>query len=219
VADHPDPQQSGVERQMTRGNLFMHTQLSKASQRLNELEAVLYSLVDTLVRKGLVDEQGLTEAARTTREQLQQSGGLVTPGVALRVDEDQDPAAFTPVNCAERLHICHAVCCKLRFALSAQEVESGAIRWDLGNPYFIRSEDDAYCTHQDRATHGCGIYDQRPGVCRSYSCANDERIWSDFENMLLNSEWIEANLRPDQPRLAFATLTPVPLLDDDTPRA
>jgi len=216
VADRPD--QNGVERQLTRGNLFMHTQLSKASVRLNELEAVLYSLVDALVRKGVVDEQALTEAARSTREQLEQNGGAVTPGVALRIDDDQ-PAAFTPVNCSERLHICHAVCCKLRFALTAQEVESGAIRWDLGNPYFIRSEDDAYCTHQDRATHGCGIYEQRPGVCRSYSCANDERIWSDFDNMVLNSEWIEANLQADQPRLAFATLTPVPLLDDDRPPA
>ena len=65
MAESPD--QGGVERQLTRGNLFMHTQLSKASQRLNELEAVLYGLVDTLVRKGLVDEQALTDAARTTR--------------------------------------------------------------------------------------------------------------------------------------------------------
>jgi hypothetical protein len=31
-------------------------------------------------------------------------------------------------------------------------------------------------------------------VCRGYSCANDPRIWKDFERMELNAEWITANL-------------------------
>jgi Fe-S-cluster containining protein len=210
----PTSEDERVERQLTRGNLFLHTQLSRTDARLNELEAVVYSLVDALARAGHIDEQTLTEAAQATREQLEQTGASLNPGVALRVDDAEDQPQVA-VNCAERLPICHAVCCKLRFALSAAEVESGAIKWDLGNPYYVRSEADAYCSHLDRNTHGCGIYAQRPGVCRTYSCANDPRIWSDFANMRLNTEWIEANLRADGPRLASATLMLLPMLGDD----
>jgi hypothetical protein len=32
---------------------------------------------------------------------------------------------FVPVNCAERMHVCQAICCRLHFALSAVEVEAG----------------------------------------------------------------------------------------------
>jgi hypothetical protein len=38
-------------------------------------------------------------------------------------------------------------------------------------------------------------------VCRGYSCAKDERIWKDFDNMILNEEWIEANLNAGEPKM------------------
>ena len=38
------------------------------------------------------------------------------------------------------------------------------------------------------------VYTDRPGVCRRYSCANDTRIWKDFDNMVLNEDWIRGNL-------------------------
>ena len=93
------------------------------------------------------------------------------------------------------MHVCHAVCCKLNFALTAPEVEGGAAKWDLGFPYMIRHESNGYCTHNDTATGRCGIYADRPGVCRRYSCATDTRIWKDFDNMELNEDWIRENLQ------------------------
>jgi Fe-S-cluster containining protein len=115
--------------------------------------------------------------------------------VALRVDEP-GAAAEPPaqVDCAARMHVCHSVCCKLDFALSAEEVEQGVVRWDLGRPYLIRHAETGYCVHNDRATGGCGVYADRPQVCRAYSCAGDKRIWKDFDAMELNTEWLEENL-------------------------
>lgn len=80
------------------------------------------------------------------------------------------------------------------------------LKWDLGRPYQIRHDAAGTCVHNDAETHGCGVYADRPGVCRRYSCANDERIWSDFENMQLNTAWIEENLHATGPRLAHATM-------------
>ena len=34
----------------------------------------------------------------------------------------------------------------------------------------------------------------RPSVCRSYTCADDDRIWKDFDAMELNHEFIDAKL-------------------------
>jgi Fe-S-cluster containining protein len=115
------------------------------------------------------------------------------PSIALRVEGEQ-LAPPARVNCAERMHICHAVCCKLNFALTPQEVDAGKVKWDLGFPYIVRHDADGMCTHNDRATGGCGVYADRPGVCRRYSCANDRRIWKDFERMELNSEWLDKHL-------------------------
>jgi Fe-S-cluster containining protein len=136
------------------------------------------------------------------------------PGIALRVEGDE-LAPPAQVNCAERMHICHAVCCKLNFALTAEEVDAGKVKWDLGFPYIVRHDADGLCTHNDRATGGCGVYADRPGICRRYSCANDRRIWKDFERMELNSEWLDGHvseptrirLRMDLP-LMQATVPP-----------
>ena len=115
------------------------------------------------------------------------------PGVAFRVDPE-DPPPATEVNCAERMPICHAVCCKLGFALTPPEVESGKVKWDLGFPYMIRHESNGYCSHNDTTTGRCSIYADRPSLCRRYSCAGDQRIWKDFEAMELNEEWIRERL-------------------------
>ncbi len=101
------------------------------------------------------------------------------------------------VDCAARMHVCKAVCCTLPFPLSAEEVEAGDVRWDLGHPYVIRQTAEGYCVHNDQSTGGCDVYDRRPGVCRGYSCAEDTRIWSDFDNMVLNEEFLSSRRRPD----------------------
>jgi Fe-S-cluster containining protein len=129
------------------------------------------------------------------------------PGIAFRVDPD-NPAPSVAVNCDERMHVCHAVCCKLNFALTPEEVDGGNVKWDLGFPYMIRHGANGYCSHNDTATGRCTNYANRPGVCHRYSCANDPRIWKDFDNMVLNEDWIRANLA-NQSRIVVGKSLPL----------
>jgi Fe-S-cluster containining protein len=199
-----------LERQVVRGNLFTHTALSRNADRIHETEAFVYGLVDVLIEKGLVTQEELLASVGNVRETMMERGQTLDPRIALRVDAEE--VEFRPVNCAERLHICKAVCCKLNFALSAPEVEAGVVKWDLGSPYFIRQEASGYCTHLS-AEHGCSVYAERPGVCRRYSCASDERIWTDFDNMVLNEAWLAENLGKDRLTLVAQQMLPQRLAD------
>jgi hypothetical protein len=121
-----------LERQVERGSLFTHSALGRSANHLREVETYLYGLVDLLLAKRLVTSEEVGAAVdrveRTLREEIPE------PGVALRVDERAPEPSDVIVDCAARMHICHAACCKLNFALSAEEVERGTARWDLGRP-------------------------------------------------------------------------------------
>lgn len=193
-------EQDELNRQLERNGLFTHTALTRLAARLNESESFLYALIDLIIRKGLLTSEQIAEAVQLVRQESIEKQEAIHPGLALRVDgEDYDE--YTPVNCAERRHVCQAICCKLDFALDAEEVESGNIRWDMGRPYYIRHEQNCFCTHMDSETRQCGIYHNRPAVCKKYSCAQDSRIWKDFDAMELNHDFINANLGETRPRL------------------
>ena len=87
-----------------------------------------------------------------------------------------------------------AACCRLSFALSLSDLEIGKVKWDFGKPYYIRHTASGHCVHLDQGSCHCGVYDHRPKICRGYSCQDDQRIWIDFDNMVLNQEWIDQHL-------------------------
>lgn len=178
-----------LERQMQRASFFSHASLQLISTRLDALETAVSQLLEQLSGRGLAERRPQEDPSPPDPDAIR------WPGIAIRMDSEQDERRSTvEVNCAERMHVCHAVCCKMPIPLSAEEVESGKTKWDLGHPYMIRQEADGYCTHNDRPTGHCTIYGDRPKVCRRYSCADDNRIWKDFDRMVLNQEWIDANL-------------------------
>jgi hypothetical protein len=120
---------------------------------------------------------------------------LVRSGFIPRDDSaeaEAKPEVF--VDCAARMPICHAICCKLGIHLSVEEAASARLRHDPDNFFLLAREEDGRCTHQDRDTGFCQVYEERPKPCRQYSCAGDRRIWRDFDGMVLNQEWIDANL-------------------------
>jgi len=198
-----------LEQQLAQSGFFTHTKLSQFAERINENEAFLFGLIDYLVDKTQVSQEELQGYIAKVKEETHQKQEGLHPGIALRVDQtSQEKEAFIPVNCEERLPICKAVCCKLNFALSADEVESGKIKWELGQPYLIRHQQNGYCAHMDGEKKCCSIYQDRPKVCRGYSCANDQRIWKDFDKMELNEEWIKANLTEKKIRLFAASMRP-----------
>lgn len=181
-----------LNSQLERGSLFAHTALGENAMRLAQLQAVVHGLADLLIAQGSISGSDLAKSIQHADEELRQRGEQLGPGTLIRVDTIEDTPAAAVVDCESRLHICQAVCCRLNFALSVEEIEDGHARWDLGLPYHIRKQPNGCCVHQNGK--GCSIYDHRPGVCRRYSCARDPRIWTDFEGMHLNHEWIAANL-------------------------
>jgi Fe-S-cluster containining protein len=197
-----------LDHQMERASLFTHTALSRCSMRVNEVESFTYGLLDILLEKGVVTPDEIKIKVEKVQEEAMASGDSAGPGLALRIDGPD--AAVQPdviVNCAERMPICHSICCKLDFPLTAEEIECGKVRWDLGRPYHIRHGEDGHCVHRNQESGFCGVYENRPGICRTYSCAHDTRIWKDFKNMELNKEWLEQHLQgKEQPRMLGAVL-------------
>lgn len=194
------PPLEALEQQAVEGAMHTHSVHSRLADRIHTLESMLYGLVDLLVDKQLVGESDLTTFAARVAETIEQRGERAHGGVALRIDPPGEQNVTT-VNCAERMPICKAICCRLSFPLTADEVQQGQLKWDLGQPYFMRHDERGACVHQDRSSGSCGVYTDRPGVCRRYSCANDKRIWKDFDGMVLNQEWLDENLGPKRPQL------------------
>jgi Fe-S-cluster containining protein len=219
VAVTPDE----LERQLRHASFFVQASLEKQGQLVGKLDAYLSALLDLLLDSGVVDVERLADAvdknrasqAEETRARYEADGALPAwPAVVVREDpatpDDAAPVEVEEVvvDCAARMHVCQAVCCTLPFPLSAAEVEAGDVRWDLGHPYVIRQDEAGYCVHND-ADHGCTVYDKRPGVCRGYSCAGDDRIWLDFDNMVLNEEYLRNRRRHDYTFRPATTAVPV----------
>lgn len=144
------------------------------------LKAQLEQLVDILIGRG-----ALAEGHRRTMEKAAQhagDGGGRKVRLRQLVDKYQVPSP--DIDCAARMPLCKARCCSLSFELSEQDLDEGGIRWELDEPYLIRHDADGYCTHLDRATLGCTIYDKRPATCRGFDCRGDRRIWIDFDKRI-----------------------------------
>ncbi|MDH5760597.1 MAG: YkgJ family cysteine cluster protein [Gemmatimonadota bacterium] len=69
---------------------------------------------------------------------------------------------------------CGTYCCRLIVRLAPHERE----RYSNGDRLksCVDKDRDGYCVHFDRGTHLCQIWDQRPEVCRAYSCNTDPML-------------------------------------------
>ncbi len=197
-----------LERQLERSGFFSHTTLSRQAERINEIESFLYGLIDTLNTKGLIEIPSFEQTVKIVRDETLRKKEHFHVGIGIRVDKQQEEKKVKVVNCGERIPICKAICCKLNFALSVPEIEDGKVKWDLGHPYFIRQKKNGYCSHLDTEKKCCSVYSDRPGICKKYSCADDDRIWKDFKKMELNTEWIEENLTEQKMKLREVYLIP-----------
>jgi Fe-S-cluster containining protein len=207
AAQAPARDDEELERQLRHASFFVQASLEQHGKLTGKLDVYLTSLIELLMDRGVIDAEALAQAVETNRETHEaesrarfETDGILPPWptVMVRQDDPDDPVGpEVEVDCEARMHICQAVCCSLPFPLSAAEVEAGDVRWDLGHPYVIRQTAEGWCTHNDRSNGHCDVYHKRPGVCRSYSCAHDERIWKDFDNMVLNHEYLDNRKRVD----------------------
>jgi len=185
-----------LERQVERGNQFAHSALTQTAQRVDEATAVINGLVGLLVQRGLIDGQELLSVVESVRTQTEEAGQNSDLGIKVRKDSAEDlvdPGVH--VDCETRIPYCRGACCSFNFPLTVEEIERGGpLKWDLGRPYFNRHGSDGYCHKADEQTHFCTIYDERPSVCRKYTCVTDSRIWKDFDAMIPNTEFLDAHL-------------------------
>lgn len=177
-----------VREEIAAGLRYAHFRADANTGKLLEVASFLYAAIDVLREKGLIDVAELdrrkAEAAANLVDKFTERG----MGVVYQKPE-RDKYAFeaaAAIDCENRVHLCKAACCKLRFALSRQDVEEGVVRWDFSAPYVIARGPDGYCQHIDGATKCCSVYEQRPIPCRGYDCRADTRIWLDFENRVVN---------------------------------
>lgn len=204
-----DPVIHELERQLERSGFYTHSAISNQAQRINEIESFLYGLIDSLIQKKLIDKSKFEDQVKAVREETLKAGEHSHAGIAITADTDEGPDDdFIPVDCEQRIPVCKAVCCKLNFALTVNEIELGKAKWDLGEPYFIRQNENGFCSQFDTDNRCCSIYEDRPKVCRKYSCANDGRIWKDFEKMELNHEWLGENFRQRKVQLREVYMIP-----------
>ncbi len=169
------------------GFLYSYRQMDTNALKVYEASADLYSLIKLLVAKGIIGAEELEQYKEEVKKRLDDS--FKDSGIGVRVRRsDTDKNGAKPevrVDCENRKHICKAACCTLAYPLSVQDISQG-IRWSLARPFMNAREADGYCLHLQRDTLKCTIYEQRPIVCRQYSCRNDHRIWLDFDKMIIN---------------------------------
>jgi Fe-S-cluster containining protein len=188
-----EPRQAAIEdlrEEVAQGFLYAHSRANVNSKKLLEVASFSYALIELLAERGVIAIEELDERKDQINKRLAEKFAEKGMGVALTSEEkDADGASLNvEIDCENRLHLCHAACCRLRFALTVRDVEKGLVKWNLGQPYMIRQGEDGYCHHLDREYQRCGIYEDRPFVCRAYDCRKDQRIWQDFENRIVSPE-------------------------------
>lgn len=186
-----------LPQEVLKAFIYTHNRSNANTSEVHLACSSLQAVMELLLEKGLIDRDELAKrqhaAAETLRRQYMQRG----MGVAVQEfgESKYQFSAGAHVNCENRIHLCHAACCKLPLALSKEDIQEGKVDWELDQPYMLAHEVDGYCTHMDRGEHRCTIYEHRPIPCRGYDCSQDQRIWLDFENYHINSQVDE----PDWP--------------------
>lgn len=175
-SDHPPPPEP---EDLAAGLRFVHLLQAQTHARVAELSATLSAVVEVLVGEGALPLEAYEKRKRLT---VLRENERTAREAAIEITDIPDKYALADlpeIDCEARLPLCRARCCTLSFALSVQDLDERVARWRYARPYLIAQRPDGYCVHNEGGR--CGIYERRPGVCRTYDCRQDRRIWIDFE--------------------------------------
>jgi hypothetical protein len=179
-----------LRQEVVGGLLYSHHRANTNTSKTLEVMAFAYALIELLIDKGLLTEEELNARKHKIATRLAETFREMGMGV-VRQDPECDKYTFAEgveIDCAQRVHLCRAACCRLDFALSKQDVEEGIVKWDFSRPYMIAKDQEGYCRHLEQGTARCTVYQHRPVACRGYDCRTDTRIWVDFEQRIVNPE-------------------------------
>lgn len=179
----PDPAAppSPTEQGLSRGLRFLHVWNSRTREDAWKAMLGLHTLMDLLVAKGIISAEELERQSEISAPRVQEAFQADPLAPLLGPAEDKYAVVSPEIDCAARIHLCRARCCTLRFALSAQDLDEGVVRWEYARPYLIAQRTDGYCVHCHAESGACGVYHHRPAACRAFDCRKDKRIWLDFE--------------------------------------
>lgn len=174
-----------IDANIEAGMRFLHFMGMQSKHDIVDISSRLYALIEELVACGQLDLRNFEERRRRLWDKEQER---VKQRAHVQVADNIDKYKIDEiarVDCASRLGICKARCCMFTFPLSFQDVDERIVQWDYSVPYQVRKREDGFCVHHDQKTCHCMVYNNRPAICRTYDCRNDERIWFDFENRIL----------------------------------
>jgi len=191
---------AGAERGLRAANLA----IADVRAELHHLAAQVVALIDEVGRRlGEPLADAVDAAAAGVLDQIEVAIERQASVGRLHLGTEPDKYAVATADgppCAELLPLCLARCCRLRFALTSQDLDEGVIRWDHGTPYLIRHA-GGRCVHHEPASGGCAEYAHRPATCRSYDCRADPRVWIDYARRLpAPLEALAVDPRPIEPR-------------------
>jgi Fe-S-cluster containining protein len=184
-----------TRREVAEGIAYLHARIGATAARALESAAFVYALIELLVERGLLTLEEVDARKRQVAPRILERFERHDPGVATQSsphDKYHAPAEAI-IDCASRVLLCKAVCCKMVFPLSQQDLAERVIHWDLGRPYVIAKGEDGYCQHLDRRDLHCTVHSARPLPCRVYDCRSDRRVWLDFERRLVNPKLADPN--------------------------
>lgn len=177
MSDDSDPQD------LEGGLRFLHLMGMQTKYDVFETSIRVLALLEEMIARGQVDLRSLDARRERIRQQeLERAKDQATVQVGPAVDK-YAMTNLPQIDCEARIPLCKGRCCKLTFPLSFQDLDEGIVKWEYRKPYIIKHREDGYCVHNTEQ-RGCGVYANRPAVCRSYDCRTDKRIWIDFENRI-----------------------------------
>lgn len=118
----------------------------------------------------------------TVIQQFTDSSGNVTGQISTQNGDGGTWLRFD-CNCNDARPICRGHCCALKGAyLTPEETESGiydAYPDPENGVMQLRRESDGFCVYFNREKRICGIYENRPQVCKTFHCTQgaDVRGW------------------------------------------
>ena len=176
-----EEQEGATIADMERGLRYVHAMLSINKHVGQEGASYAQAAVELLLKKGIFTAEEFEERVAAHRQEWAKN-----PEVKLSKGPDKYTTEPVMIDCDTRVHLCKAACCTFRFFLTTQDLDERIVKWDYGNPYWIRQSPDGYCVHNDAETLACKIHTNRPYTCRFYDCRNDKRVWEDFEKRIPN---------------------------------
>jgi len=119
--------------EIAEGLRYTHDRANSNTAKLLEVSSFAYAAIELLAEKGLIDIEVLDRKKKEIADRMVERFRQEGIGAAYQ-DPEHDKYTFqssVAIDCENRIDVCKAACCRLRFALSHQDVSEGIVQWDV----------------------------------------------------------------------------------------